>query len=195
MKKSILFLFLLFTSFYIQAQNELKNNDLFYSLSIGAGIGKSPNFEDGNYGIGGMMDFTLQKNKSLATIGYRGTGELGVLNSANPSRTMSSIDLLYGRLLSDKKLIISIQTGVGLVGSLERGEFLYSDGFWGTTYYERMTSYTIGLPISSKALISLSKHFALGLEGYLNINDKNTFYGLNLSASFKKYKFNKKQSS
>lgn len=72
MKASVL-LIILFTSFHIQAQNSLSNNDLFYSISVGAGIGKSPNFEYGDYGIGGMFDFTLQKNNSLATIGYRGT--------------------------------------------------------------------------------------------------------------------------
>lgn len=191
MKKSIL-LFLLFTSFYTQAQNDLKINDLFYSISIGAGTGKSPNFEDGNYGIGGMMDFTLQKNKSMATIGFRGIGEF--LGPSYPTPTMTSTDLLYGRLLSDNKLTISIHTGIGLVVNLERGELLYVDpGFFGSGHYEKLRSYTVGLPISSKVLISLSKHFGLGLEGYLNINSENTFYGLNLSASFKKYKFNKKK--
>ena len=193
MKISFL-LFLLFTSLLAQAQNDLRNNDLFYSISIGAGIGKSPNFEDGNYGIGGMMDVTLQKNKSLATIGYRGTGELGVMASSSPLRTMTSIDLLYGRLLTDNKLIITIHTGIGLVGNLERGLFLYSgSGFLSRSYYEKIKMHTVGLPVSSKALIPLAKHFALGLEGYLNINNQNTFYGVNISASFNKYALNKKE--
>lgn len=78
MKISIL-LFLLCSSLFIQAQNDLSSNDVFYSISIGAGIGKSPNIENGKYGIGGLLDFTLQKNKSLASIGFRGTGEFELL--------------------------------------------------------------------------------------------------------------------
>lgn len=107
---------------------------------------------------------------------------------------MTIIDLLYGRLLRDKKLIISVHTGIGLVGNLERGEFLYSDpGFFSSAYYEKVRSYTVGLPVSSKLLFSFSKHFGLGLEGYVNVNSKNTFYGLNLYASLKKNRFNKKE--
>ena len=194
MKKAIL-LFLLFTSSNTQAQNNPKNKELFYSISIGAGTGKSPNFEDGNYGIGGMFDFTLQKNKSMAILGYRGTGEFQVLAPRHPARTMTSIDVLYGRLLTDNKLIISVHTGVGLVGNLERGAFLYyGPGFFSSSYYEKVRSHTLGLPISSKVLVSVSKHFGLGLEGYININSENTFCGLNVCASFKKYKFNKKNS-
>lgn len=164
--------------------------EVFYSISIGAGIGKSPNIENGKYGIGGLLDFTLQKNKSLASIGFRGTGEFELLAPNYPSNTMTSIDLLYGKLLTNKKVTVSIHTGIGLVGSLERGKFLYSDpGLFGASHYEKVRSFTVGLPVSSKALISLSKHFGLGLEGYININSKNTFYGLNLCATFKKYKF------
>lgn len=189
MKKSIL-LFLLCSSLFTRAQNDLRSDDLFYSISIGAGIGKSPNFEYGNYGIGGMFDFTLQKNKSLATIGYRGTGEFEILAPTYPARTMTSIELLYGRELTNKKLIISIHAGIGFVGNLERGEFLYyGPGFFSSAHYKKIRSYTVGLPISSKVLIPLSNHFGLGLEGYININSENTFYGLNLCASFKKYKF------
>ena len=140
------------------------------------------------------MDVTLQKNKSLATIGYRGTGEFQILASPSPARTMTSIDLLYGRLLTDNKLIISIHTGIGLVGNLERGLFLYSGpGFFSRSYYEKIRMHTIGLPVSSKAFIPLAKHFAVGLEGYLNINSQNTFYGLNISTSFNKYALNKKK--
>ena len=189
MKTSIL-LFLLVSFFLTQAQNNLRNNDLLYSISIGAGIGKSPNFEDGKYGIGGMVEFNLQKNKSIATIGFRGTGEFQILGLTLPSRTMTSLDLLFGQLLVDKKLSVSINTGIGIVGNLERGDLLYAEpGLFGSVHYKKIKSYTVGLPISSKVLISLSKHFGLGLEGYININNKNTFYGLNLSASFKKYKF------
>lgn len=138
-----------------------------------------------------MIDFSLQRNKSIATLGFRGTGEFQFWRSTLPARTMTSVDLLYGRVLVDKKLYVSLVGGIGLVGGLERGRFLYADpGFLGSTHYEKLRSYTVGLPISSKVLISLSKHFGLGLEGYININGIHTFYGLNLCASFKKYKFN-----
>lgn len=103
---------------------------------------------------------------------------------------------MYGRELTDKKLIISVHTGIGLVGNLERGKFLYyGPGFFTSAHYEKIRSYTVGLPISSKVLISLSKHFGLGLEGYININSENTFYGLNLCLTLKKNKFNKKKES
>lgn len=188
--KILILLVLLFGFLFIQAQNDLRNIDLFYSISIGAGIGTSPNFEIGEIGIGGMIDFNLQKKKSSATIGYRGTGEYQFLAPSYPSVTMTSIDLLYGRVLTDKKLNVSVNTGIGLVGSLERGNLLYVDpGIFGSAHYEKLRSFTVGLPVSSKVLISLSKHFGLALEGYININNKNTFYGLNLCATFKKYKF------
>src|SRR5690606_3942735 len=134
--------------------------------------------------------------KTVASVGFRGTGEFEILGPSSPSNTMSSLDLLYGKVLTDKKVTVSIHTGIGLVGSLERGEFLYADpGIFGPSHYEKVRSLTVGLPISTKVLLSISKHFGLGLEGYTNINSKNTFYGLNLYATFKNYKFNKKEKS
>ncbi len=107
---------------------------------------------------------------------------------------MSSLDVLYGRLVTDKKLSILINAGIGLVQSLERGEFLYAEpGFFAARHYEKVKSFTVGLPISSKVLMSLTQHFGLGLEGYVNLNSIHSFYGLNLVASFRQYKFRKKK--
>ncbi|MEO5942801.1 MAG: hypothetical protein ABIP30_15515 [Ferruginibacter sp.] len=188
--KILILLFLLCSLLFTQAQTKTGSNDLFYSITIGAGIGRSPDFELSKIGIGGIIDFSLQKNKSLATIGYRGTGEFQFLAPSSPAVTMTSIDLLYGRWLTDKKVSVSINTGIGLVGSLRRGQLLYVEpGLFGAAHYEKLRSFTIGLPISLKTMRSISKHVAIGLESYVNINTINTFYGLNLCLTFKKYKF------
>ncbi len=192
--RTFIILLLSCSSLLAAGQDNLKNDDLFYSFSIGAGIGKLPGLEIGEMGIGGMIDFNLKKNKSLATIGYRGIGELQIIGSSSPPITMTSIDILYGRVLSDRKINVSLHTGIGLVWNLDRGNFLYAEpGLFGRVHYEKLRSFTVGLPISSKALISLSEHSALGLEGYVNLNSENICFGLNVCASFENYKFGKKK--
>lgn len=193
MKTSILFL-LLGSCLITQAQSDRRDNDLFYSITAGAGIGHSPNFEESTNGPGAMLGFSLHKNKSMATMGYRATGEAQLLSPATPAHTMSSLELSYGRMLTDKKLSISLNAGIAMVQRLERGEFLYADpGFFAARYYEKVKSFTLGVPISLKTLLCLTKHFGLGVEGYYNINRLDNFYGLNLVASFGKYQFIRKK--
>lgn len=192
--KTFLFFFFTSLSFFTKAQNDLKINELFYSFSLGAGIGSSSNFEYSDIGISGMLDFNLQKNKSIATLGYRGTGEFEILGADIPAITMSSFDLLYGRELVSKKIKVSLNAGLALVGDLERGNYLYSDpGFFGSSHYEKIKNHAIGFPISTKIIFGNRKLFNIGLEAYVNINKLNTFYGLNLCGFFKKYKFHKKK--
>ncbi len=125
--KIITLLFFLGSFLNTIEQNDLKNNELFYSFSLGAGIGSAPNFEYGDIGIGGMLDFNLQKNKSLATLSYHATGEFVLLAAPNPSTTMSGLDVMYGREITNKKIRIEMNAGLGLVGNLERGNLLYTE--------------------------------------------------------------------
>ena len=68
MKTSIL-IFLLGSFLFTKAQKDAKTNELTYGFSFGAGIGKSPNFEDGKNGISAMLEFELQKKaKSVQAV-------------------------------------------------------------------------------------------------------------------------------
>lgn len=179
---------MLFSFLFTQAQNEEKSDEIFYSIIVGAGIGKSPNFEGGRNGIGGMIEFNLKKNKSIASLGYRGTGEFNILGRGQIKRTMTSLDLMYGRLLYNNKQNISINIGIGWVGSLEKVPGSSNGSWFGPGNYERLKFYSIGLPISSKIFLYMSKHFGVSVEGYININKLNTFYGINFCPTFNNYK-------
>ena len=188
MKISIIF-FLLFSFLFTQAQNEKNSADIFYSIIVGVGIGKSPNFEDGRNGIGGMVEFNLKKNQSIASLGYRGTGEFSIWGKGQVHRTMTSLDLSYGRAFEFDKSNISVSVGVGWVGNLEKVPGQSTGGWFGSTNYERLKFYTIGLPISTKLFLYMSKHSGVSIEGYVNINKWNTFYGINLCPTFNNNKF------
>lgn len=191
--KILLLLILSGSCLYTNAQNDLKNDVLYYSFSVGAGIGHSNIFETGDIGIGAMLDFNLQKNKSIVTLGYHATGEFVILGKQTPAHSMSSLDIMYGHELGNKKISFILNGGLGLTAILLRGEKLYSEPrIFSPTHYAKIRRFTPGLPISLKISKTNRKHFIFGLEAYVNFNKYSTFYGFNLCGMFKKYEFGKK---
>ena len=191
--KAVLLLFFIGCTLATQAQVEIKTHVLYYAFALGAGIGVSPTFENADVGIGSMLAFNLHKNKALASLAYRATGELEFLGRRIPAHTMSSLELLYGRQLVAKKWKISLNSGVSLVGNLLRGVYLNSEGgLFSPQHYERYKFYTIGLPISAKFFRPGKSNSGIGFETYVNINKMNVFYGVNIYAEIFKNKFRKK---
>ena len=180
MKIKILFVLFLFT-IGAAAQQKSSNRKVPLVFSAGVGVGKSPIFEDDRKGISGMVDFGLWRKKSQVLLAYHSTGEFQILGSTFPNKTSTSLDLNYGRVLIDRKIKVISNIGLGVVKSVVPGQYQYSDpGWFGSSYYEKLRFYTVGLPISTKVILMGDNKFGIGLEGYVNINKYYTFYMLNL---------------
>ncbi|RYF80460.1 MAG: hypothetical protein EOO03_17345 [Chitinophagaceae bacterium] len=193
MKRVFLFV-LMMKVLFAAAQTE--EQGWTYRIAVGVGVGHSPSFEESKNGLGAMIDFSLQKNRSLLALSYRATGEAQLLAQASPSHTMSSVDFLYGWVLSEKKLLLSLSAGAGFTTSLERGALVSSGpGIFSPRHYAKLRMHALGLPVSAIALLQIGSKARVGFEGYYNLNRLHNFYGINLVASFGKYAVRRKKKS
>ena len=172
----------------VKSQDTLKTDKkLYYRLTMGVGIGSGYPLQEDDYGIGGNIEFALQKQKAVYSLGISGVQEFQILGVSHPAKSIGSIDLTYGKALKRKSLYASLSAGAGWVTSVQRGKFLSSDGGWfGTDYYEKITHQTIGFPISVKIFWVPLSFTGVGLELYANINSLHTFYGINICRQFGK---------
>lgn len=177
--KFIILSFFCFCSMIAIAQKAVEHDKLPFVFAAGAGIGKSPIFEDEALGIAGMLEFGFWKKKTQAILSYHSTGEFDLLGGSSPSTKSTSLDIHYGRVLLDRKIKINSNVGIGVVRSIVPGQYLYSDpGLFGRSYHEKLKFYTLGLPISTKILLIGDNKSGLGFEVYVNVNKDYTFYML-----------------
>ena len=196
MKPKLLLLFtsLIFCCYSLQAQDSAKNNKFQYRIKAGFGIGTGyPHTEyyDGSAGISGCLEFAIQKKKMLYAVGVNSVGELQIISTSNVTPTVSSVDLKIGRVLKEDNIFISVNAGAGLVITEIPGKLISSGGgFFTQSKYERMSFYTIGIPISAQFFYIPKNRFGIGLELYANFNSHNTFYEMNLCFEFGRLKKN-----
>lgn len=173
----------------IKAQ-ELPRSDsqFYYRFSLGGGFANGyPQQEAGATALGGSLEFALQNKKTVYALGFTGVSEFLPLASYSVQNSISSFGITYGKVYQRKALFSSISAGISLVTSEERGSFISSDpGWFGTSYYEKIKSHTIGIPISAKVLWIPSRVYGIGVEVYANLNSKSSFYGINLCHQFGK---------
>ncbi|MEO6706828.1 MAG: hypothetical protein ABIN04_13385, partial [Ginsengibacter sp.] len=151
----ILFFFLISANFAESQDTLLKaDKELYYRTTVGGGWGKGYPFQELGNGIGGTIEFAVQKNNTVYALGARAVTEFTVFNQSNVDNTISSYDITIGRVLSKGKFFSSISAGVGLVAGLYPGELISREGGWlfGYYTYEKITYTTIGFPISVKGL-------------------------------------------
>jgi len=160
----------------------------YYRVTIGGGLGKGYPQSASETGIGGSLEATLQRKKKLYSVSTRSLGEIGIFNNSNVNNNISSIELMYGKVLSTNTFFCSISGGLGYVYSEEKGEFISREGVWFFGYYtfEKIKKSTFGIPLSFKIFYIPTKFYGIGLDFYANINANNTFYTASLCHQFGK---------
>ena len=167
------------------AQDSAKSNGTTYRVSMNMGVGKGYPQTPNEGGIGGGLSLGIQQKKRIYEFGIRAVGEFDLFNSYNVDNTIQSVDVTFGKFIERKYFFCSINAGVGLVTSTERGLFISSEGgLFGTSDYERLRHTVIGMPISAKILLVSNNVYALGIEVFVNLNKTNTFFGINLCNQF-----------
>lgn len=182
-------LFLLLVSLGLgMAQDTLKINEKFYRLTLGGGFGSGYPLQEDDFGIGGNLDFTIQKNNSIYTLGIRVVTEFVLFESSNVDNSINSVDLTYGKVFKGGCFFSSISAGIACVKSEHKGKLLSREGGWlfATYTYEKIKHYTIGFPLSVKIFWVPLRFYGLGTELYANLNTVNPFYGINFCHQFGK---------
>ena len=160
----------------------------YYRVTIGGGLGKGYPQAASETGISASLEATIQRKTKLYSVSTRSLGEIGIFNNSNVNNNISSIELMYGKVLSSNTFFCSISGGLGYVYSEEKGEFISREGIWFFGYYtfEKIKKSTVGIPISFKIVYIPTKFYGIGLDFYANINVNNTFYTASLCHQFGK---------
>jgi hypothetical protein len=184
MKKHILvaMVFCMCTTLLKAQDSSTPREPLWYKLTLGAGIGFGHPFQQNKYGISGAVEFALQHRRDLYALGTRALSEFQLFGGSYPRNTINSVDITYGKLLTEGTFASSVSAGVGFVTTLTKGKYLSSDPGWlGSSYYEKVRSHTLALPLSARIFWQPYLSGGIGFEFYANLNSKNIFYGLNLA--------------
>lgn len=97
--KLVLFLKLLFLSNIIYAQNTPDRDKRFFvKITIGVGMGSGYQKQMNNFGVTGLGEIVLNKEKNFLNIGSRGISELYFLATPTVSNSLSTAEMTYGRL-------------------------------------------------------------------------------------------------
>lgn len=140
-----------------------------------------------NVGVGyssyySSVGFSHQRcfKRNLFSIQFIYNFELDIFDSQSPSNSILDIAILYGRVFKSGKGFISFSTGLGYMYNVYRGEFLRSEGGWfaGTSYYEKKTRNSMGIPIDMQFILTPSSSFGFGIKGFANINSKKSYFGI-----------------
>jgi hypothetical protein len=184
MKQLLILLLLCFAIKIMQAQDSLrKDNTIYYGTFLGYGIGSGFPLPNNDVGLSFAFEIMAQKAKSTFILGYRVVTEFDFLNQSNVSNAIYSFDGMYGRVLKKRAFNGSINVGIGYVTSQEKGKLISSDGLlFGSREYKKISSSTIGFPISVKAFWVPKKWIAIGGDAYLNINSICSFWGIQIGA-------------
>ena len=160
----------------------------YYRVTIGGGLGKGYPQAASETGISASLEATIQRKTKLYSVSTRSLGEIGIFNNSNVNNNISSIELMYGKVLSSNTFFCSISGGLGYVYSQEKGEFISREAVWFFGYYtfEKIKKSTVGIPISFKIVYIPTKFYGIGLDFYANINANNTFYTASLCHQFGK---------
>ena len=188
-KPVIMLICIVATSISLIAQvSDKHKTPLYYRLTLGGGLGKGfPLQETGEVGIGGTIEFAVQKKNNVYALGVTGISEFDLLSGSNVHNSVSSWGITYGKAIQQKSFFSSISGGLSLVTGEQKGNFISSAGGWfGMHYYEKIKAHTVGFPISAKFLWTPSTVYGLGLEVYANLNSLGSFYGINFCHQFGK---------
>ena len=183
----IIFLCFCFTKAISQNSSETKTTT-YYRVTLGGGLGKGYPQAESETGVGGTLRGTLQRKKNLYTLGTTALGEIKIFNNSNVNNNISSLEFMYGRVLSTNNFFCSINGGLAFLKSEESGAFVSREGGWifGYYTYEKIKRSSIGIPISFQTFWIPAKFYGVGLDFYANINSISSFYTLSFCHQFGK---------
>ena len=172
----------------ISQDSSAENPIIYYRITLGGGLGKGYPQNYSETGIGGTFKIAVQRKKSLYTLSTTAVGEIALFDNSNVNNNISSIEVMYGKVLSTNKFFCNISGGLGFIRSQEKGAFISREGFWlfGYYNYEKINKSTIGIPISFQTFWIPTKFYGVGLDFYANINANNSFYVVSFCHQFGK---------
>ena len=189
--QALLLLIALLHGNFIKAQDTSKIAiPLYYRLTLGGGLGKGYPLAENDFGIGGIIEFAVQKKTSIYSFGIRGLGELAIFDQSNVNNSISSAEITYGKVFQARSFFAALSAGAGYISALQKGELLSREGGWfsSVSTYQKISYHTIGFPIAAKIFWLPARVYGIGIELYVNINSRNTFYGINFCHQFGKLK-------
>lgn len=181
MKNLFIFIFLIsFPSIYCQTSNDNNNNKLWGTLGIGGYYSSSSNGVAFNIGV----DYL--KNKNYWKLRLIWDDEFAFFGP-NPSEKYYDIGLLYGKFICSKIIRLSVSGGLGVLGGVKRGAFLYRNpGFLGADVFEKKLIFSPSVPLEIDLSLVPKKHFGIGITGFANLNFENTLVGIIINLEFGK---------
>ncbi len=168
MKHHFIALLVLLGSPFI-SQGQSINDSKFW---LSAGLGKSK-FVHGMIAAG----YQPKNNNPIIISRYSVTGE--VVSYVEPGLKTSEFGLLYGL----RKGKFSLAAGLSTIWGRFRGEYLRTAPtplFGSGREYELIKYNTIGIPAELRYITS-TRHAGIGITAFGNLNNKNSFAGLNVS--------------
>ena len=191
-KRKLLLVILFYTILHFSINAQDKSNeraDKCYWLKLGLGSGIRNHMS--GLSIGGNIAYQFGTN--LLSIRSVFTGETQFRNFFffnEPFESFWDIGTLYGKNIKTKYLFTSIAIGIGVIGGMRRGRYLYTVYGWPgeTHYYEKLPFFTIGIPIEAQISWIPTSFCGMGITAFANLNRRNSFVGILLSKLFGKLK-------
>jgi hypothetical protein len=164
---------------------------LFVKIALGAGIGTGYPKQNNSFGLAGMGEISLNKQRNFLNIGSRGITEFIILGSNSVTNSLSTAEISYGRLLQKNRLSFIVNIGLSYITFQEQGAIIPRNTgvqIFSSTNYEKINYYSIGVPVSLKLFFNPRKKRGWLFEIFGNINNKISFGGINIANQFIVYK-------
>ena len=152
-------------------------------LTLGYGIGFDSYPDNRNLNFAISIDYSIQKNKNLFTLGCHSSNEMNFILGPRPNNRVNSYEITYGRTHTKGDYFFALSGGMSYNHRIERGKYLYSESILGPDHYEKIGVSTLGVPISIRSVWNVFRKYGVGLELYANIN-KTSYYCITLISQF-----------
>jgi hypothetical protein len=158
---------LVFVAGAVHAQTAARSPEHRFWGAGGAGVGVLPGADryDATEGLAGSLNAAYQFNRHLFSVRATNVGELFGDN-------FSDYGLLYGRVLAQTPLFVSVGTGLAYVDG-RRSEGLFSD--------PEPVDATVGVPLEAQVSLRPLRFVGIGLYTFANVNGEESFFGATVS--------------
>jgi hypothetical protein len=171
---------------------------LYVKITLGAGIGSGYPKQNNSFGLAGLGEICVNKQRDFFSIGSRGITEFIILGSNSVTNSLSTAEIGYGRLFQKNKFSFISNLGLSYITFQEQGALIpRNTGFqlFSSTEYEKVNYYSLGIPISLKVFFNSKKKRGWLFELFGNLNSKLPFGGINIANQFIVYKTKKYKSA
>jgi len=149
------------------AQSAARGSQSTFWVGGGLGLGRLPGADDADRdeSLAGSLNASYQFRRHLISARAASAGELFGDN-------FYDYGLLYGRAVSHETLYVSLATGIAYVDG-QRSEGLFDD--------PEDVDATVGLPLEAQVYVRPLRFVGIGLYGFANLNQEESFVGATLS--------------